>query len=240
MSEPAGASRNVTDQRTEERETGETAEPVAQDVQARPWYVSAILALSIVTLMLSGAWLFTRTKSPYPFFGTSYDPPQPTAPAFSGTDDLGQPYTFAPTGNTTAIFFGFTNCANICPLTLSYLAKVRGALPPAQQEKFNVLLVSVDPPRDTVERMHEYVTYFGKGTGVIIPEPKLSEVARAYGVGYQKVDVKGLAEYQINHTTATYLVDATGHLRVLWDYSQLPQVERIKQDVQYVMENPLP
>lgn len=206
----------------------------------RPWYVSAILALSIVTLMLSGAWLFTRAKSPYPFFGTAYNPPQPTAATFSGTSDLGQPFTFQPaSGKVTTVFFGFTNCANICPMTLSYLSKVRAELTPQQQAQWQTLFVSVDPPRDTVQRMHDYVTYFGSGTGVIIPEPQLSEVARAYGVGYQKVDVKGLAEYQINHTTATYLIDATGHLRALWDYTQMPQVGRVKGDLLYVMEHPL-
>lgn len=205
----------------------------------RPWQVSAILAVCIVTLMLSGAWLFTRAKSPYPFFGTAYDA-TPVAATFSGTDDLGQPYTFRPDGQTThAIFFGFTNCANICPLTLSYLGKVEQQLSPEQRGRFKVLFVSVDPARDTVQRMHDYVTYFGQGTGVVIPEPKLSEVARQYGVGYQKVDVKGLAEYQINHTTATYLIDASGHLRAVWDYTQLPQVARVKQDLQYVMEHPV-
>lgn len=208
---------------------------------ARPWYVSAILAVSIVTLMLSGAWLFTRAKSPYPFFGTAYNSPQPAAQSFTGTDDLGRPYRFQPdSGQVTTIFFGFTNCANICPLTLSYLSKVRAELTPEQRASWKTLFVSVDPPRDTVKRMHDYVTYFGDGTGVIIPEPQLSEVARAYAMGYQKVDVKGLSEYQINHSTGTYLIDATGHLRAVWDYTQMPQVERIKADLLYVMENPVP
>lgn len=205
----------------------------------RPWYVSAILAVAIVTLMLSGAWLFTRAKSPYPFFGTAYDN-RPPATAFSGTDDLGRPFTFQPGGGqVTTIFFGFTNCANICPMTLSYLSKVRSQLTPEQQAQWKTLFVSVDPPRDTVKRMHDYVTYFGDGTGVIIPEPQLGEVARTYGVGYQKVDVKGLAEYQINHSTGTYLIDASGHLRAIWDYTQMPQVERVKADLLYVMENPV-
>lgn len=214
------------------------ATAAAHAPQGRPWYVSAILAVCAVTLLLSGAWMFTRAKSPFPFFGTAYDN-QPQAQTFTGTDDLGKPYTYAPDGKTTtAIFFGFTHCANICPLTLSYLNKVRGALPADEQQRLKVLFVSVDPARDTPERMHEYVTYFGDGTGITIPEPKLSEVAKAYAVGYQKVDVKG-ADYQINHTTATYLIDATGHLRALWDYTQMPQVERIKADVQYVMDNPI-
>ncbi|WP_291422964.1 SCO family protein [Deinococcus sp.] len=204
----------------------------------RPWYVSAALALCAVTLLLGGVWMFTRSKSPYPFFGTSYSPPAAAA-RFSGTDDLGKPFTFAPDGKTTtALFFGFTHCANICPVSLAYLAKVRNLLPASERPNFRILFVSVDPARDTVSRMHDYVTYFGQATGVVVPGDQLSSVAQAYGVGYQKSDIKGPDEYQISHTTATYLIDSAGKLRALWDYTQLPQVQRVAQDVQYVAEHP--
>jgi protein SCO1/2 len=208
---------------------------------ARPWYVSAILAVAAVTLLLLGAWGAARLRSPYPFFGTAY--PQGTAATgFTGTvsDTPTAPphaFTFTPgQGQVTAVFFGFTHCASICPLTLSYLNKVRDALPDDQKARFRILLVSVDPARDTPGRLNEYASYFGKeGVGVHSPEPQLATVAQAYGVGYQKADVRG-ADYQINHTTATYLIDAQGNLRVLWDYTQLPQVARVQADLQHVME----
>ncbi len=203
---------------------------------ARPWYVSALLAVTAVTLLLAGAWGFARLKSPYPFYGTAYGA-DVTAARFSGTDQNDRPFAFAPEqGNgVTALFFGFTHCPNICPLTLAYLDRVKAALPEAERARFRTVLVSVDPARDTPERLKAYVEYFGQATGVHIPEPALSRVARDYGVGYQKVDVKG-ADYQINHTTATYLIDGSGRLRVLWDYSQLPQVERVVADVRHVLE----
>ncbi|UBV43233.1 SCO family protein [Deinococcus taeanensis] len=204
---------------------------------ARPWYVSAVLALVAVTLLLLGAWVVARVRSPYPFFGTALPAGTAAAP-FSGQGLGGQPFTFTPgqNGQVTAVFFGFTHCASICPLTLSYLNKVRDALPAEQRQRFRIILVSVDPDRDTPARLNKYVTYFGReGVGVRIPEPQLARVARAYGVAYQKADVQG-TEYQINHTTATYLVDAQGQLRVLWDYTQLPQVDRVKADLQHVLE----
>lgn len=205
----------------------------------RPWYVSALLALLAVALVLGGAWLFARVRSPFPFYGTAY-PQTPAAASFSGTGADGQPYTFAPAGKTSAVFFGFTHCPNICPVTLSYLNKVRERLTPEERTKFQIVLVSVDPKRDTPARLREYVNWFGGGAAVNIPEPKLSEVARAYGVGYQQVEVKTPEEYQINHTTATYLIDAGGKLRVLWDYTQLTDVERVTRDLTHVLENPLP
>ena len=100
------------------------------------------------------------------------------------------------------------------------------------------MLVSVDPDRDTPARLKEYVEFFGQATGVQVPEPALSQVARGYGVAYQKVDVKGTDTYQVNHTPATYLIDASGRLRVLWDYTQLTQVDRVVRDLRHVLENP--
>lgn len=208
---------------------------------ARPWYVSALLALVAVALLLGGVWVFARVRSPFPFYGTAYTPPV-AAGAFSGTDQNGQAWTFHPggTGRTTALFFGFTHCPNICPLSLAYLDKARQALPPQERARFDIVLVSVDPDRDTPARLKEYVEFFGQATGVQVPEPALSQVARDYGVAYQKADVKSAADYQMNHTTATYLIDASGHLRVLWDYTQLSQVDRVVRDIRHVLENPVP
>lgn len=209
-------------------------------VPARPWYVSALLAVCAVTLLLAGAWGFARLKSPYPFYGTAYASGT-SASAFQGTAHNRRPFAFTPGqtgGKTTALFFGFTHCPNICPLSLAYLDKVRQALPPAERRRFQVVMVSVDPQRDTPERLGAYVTFFGQAQGVNVPPEALKDVARAYGVSAQKADVKGDAEYQVNHTTATYLIDSAGKLRVLWDYTQLPQVDRVLKDVQYVMDHP--
>lgn len=213
--------------------------PVPSVPTARPWYASALLALVGVTLLLLFAWAFARWQSPYPFYGTAYQGVR--AAGFQGVAHTGKPYTFTPGqgGKTTALFFGFTHCASICPLSLSYLNKMRAQLSPEERQQFDIVLVSVDPARDTTDRLAEYVPFFGSGTGVRIPEPALGEVARAYGVGYQKAEVKG-AEYQINHTTATYLIDREGKIRVLWDYTQLPQVERVLADVRHVLETPAP
>ncbi|CAM3361591.1 SCO family protein [Deinococcus saxicola] len=202
----------------------------------RPWYVSALLAVVAVGLLLGAAWGLARFKSPYPFYGTAYNG-NTVAAGFRGTDQDGKPYVFVPGGGNkvTALFFGFTHCPNICPLTLAYLDRVKAALPASERKRFQTVLVSVDPARDTPERLKAYVEYFGKASGVHIPEPALSGVARDYGVGYQRVEVKG-ADYQMNHTTATYLIDSAGRLRLLWDYTQLPQVDRVVADVQQVLE----
>ncbi|MFC6618487.1 SCO family protein [Deinococcus radiophilus] len=208
-----------------------------QEPIARPWQQSALLALIAVALVLGIAWAYARSQSAYPFYGSVVNQPGP-ALAFSGTDGHGQPWTFQPQGQATLLFFGFTHCPDICPLTLKYLGEMRARLTPEEREQVKVLFVSVDPERDTPERIREYVEFFGEGTGVRVPEPELSQVAQGYGVAYGKVPVDGPLEYQINHTTATYLIDASGYTRVMWDYTQLPDVDRILRDVRYVMNNP--
>ncbi|ACO48069.1 SCO family protein [Deinococcus deserti] len=208
---------------------------------ARPWTTSALLALLAVLLLLGSAWAYARIRSPFPYYGTAYTPPVAAQP-FQGTDHTGQPYTFTPgsTGRTTAVFFGFTHCPNICPLSLAYLEKARQALTPQERQQLDIVLVSVDPARDTPERLGAYVEFFGTATGVHIPEPALARTAQAYGVAYQQVKLDGGAGYQVNHTPATYLVDGSGTLRVLWDYTQLTQVDRVVRDLRHVLENPLP
>lgn len=211
------------------------SQPVANP---RPWPRSALYALLAVLLMLAGVWLYARSRSAFPFFGTAY-PDTPLATPLSGTADTGQPFTFVPaSGKVTALFFGFTHCPNICPLSLAHLSKVQSSLTEQQQHDFQILMVSVDPQRDTPQRMNSYVNYFGKGMGLTIAKPQLSEAVKPYGVGYQYVDKRGPDSYQVNHTTATYLIDASGHLQVVWDYSQLPQTQRILADVRHVLENP--
>ena len=200
----------------------------------RPWYVSLIFALVAVALLLGGAWLYARLRTPFPFFGTAYTPPT-SAPVFSGTDQNNAAYTFAPQGKTTALFFGFTHCPNICPLSLTYLNKLRERLPAAERRDFQVVLISVDPQRDTPAQLKSYLSFFGTATGVNIPEPALKQVALSYGAGYNKADIKGPDDYQINHTTATYLIDREGKIRLIWDYTQLPQLARLQADVQEVM-----
>ncbi|MFC4452885.1 SCO family protein [Deinococcus sonorensis] len=203
---------------------------------ARPWYVSALLAVLAVALLLGGVWLYARLQSPYPYYGTVYTPPQPAA-RFQGTDGQGRAYAFTPTGHTTALFFGFTHCPDVCPLTLGYLEKAREQLTPEQQRQFQVVFVSLDPARDTPDKIGPYVRYFGTATGVRVPEPALAQLARSYGVSYVKAPLPGQpGEYQINHTSATYLIDAQGQRRLIWDYTQLSDINRVVQDIQQVMQ----
>ncbi len=205
--------------------------------RAPDWARGLTRALLAVAALLGGVWLYARLKSNFAYYGTVYDA-RPTAPALSATDQDGRPFSLASLrGREVALFFGFTHCPDICPLTMHYLQKARAALPEGQRQNVQIVFVSLDPARDTPAKLKDYVGFFGPGvTGLNVPEPALSEVAGSYGVGYQKVSVRGPNDYQINHTAATSLIDPGGRLRVLYDYTQLSQVDKVARDMREVLQ----
>lgn len=198
--------------------------------------VGVTRALLAVAVLLAGVWIYARIKSPFPFYGTTYDA-KPTAYPLTGTDQDGRPWTLAQTrGKVTLVFFGFTHCPNFCPITLSYLEKARATLSPTERARTQVVFVSVDPERDTPPKLRDYVRFYSPDmTGVNIAPDPLVEAARAYGVAYQKTPLKG-GSYSMTHTTATYALDPQGRLRLVYDYTQVPQVDRVAADVRELLK----
>jgi len=212
--------------------------PDASAQAGRPWYASLLVAALAVLLLLGGVWAYTRLKSPFPYYGTTFDEPQ-QATAVSGLSAVGgkaAPYTFTPgEGKVTAVFFGFTHCPDVCPATLAYLERARKAMTTSERRQFQVVFVSLDPDRDSPARLNEYARYFGSAQGVQVKEPALAALARSYAVSYAKAPLPG-GGYQINHTSATFLIDASGKKRLLWDVTQLSDTNRVVRDIQHVMD----
>ena len=95
-------------------------------------------------------------------------------------------------GKAVLFSFGFTHCPNVCPTTLSDLAKIYRALPPEDRPKVQVLFVSVDPHRDRPETMKKYVPYFDDSfIGLTGTETQIDEAAKAYGAYYEIVKNTG-------------------------------------------------
>ena len=118
-------------------------------------------------------------------------------------------------GKPVALFFGFTSCPDVCPTTLAQLSVVMKKLGP-QADQIRVLLVSVDPDRDTPEVMKRYTASFGSWLmGLTGPEGDLEKLRKAYGVyaAMESSDSKG--EYNVMHSAAIFAFDARGRVRVL-------------------------
>lgn len=132
---------------------------------------------------------------------------QPRAlPEFSLTDHHGQAFTRQSLeGQWNLVFAGFTYCPDVCPTTLALLKQVQGKVAPQQ---FRVLFLSVDPERDTPERMKDYIGHFSSDfVGATAGEPQLSEIARGIGFAYAKVPGTTPESYQMDHSAALALVN---------------------------------
>jgi protein SCO1/2 len=111
-------------------------------------------------------------------------------------------------GEFTLLFFGFTNCPDVCPLTLSLLAQVRADIATrAPRLAPRVLFVSVDPNRDTPQRIATYLRGFDpEFLGVTAPDAELEPLLRTLGVAVEKHEHGG-ANYNVVHNSAIYFLD---------------------------------
>ena len=119
-------------------------------------------------------------------------------------------------GQPVLLFFGYTYCPDICPITLSKVARVHEllGLPP---ESIRTIFISVDPERDTVEKIRDYLSYFQMGTlGLIGTREKIDAVVRQYGGHYDLNKKEDPDNYFIDHSTDTYLIDQKGRVRFLF------------------------
>lgn len=118
-------------------------------------------------------------------------------------------------GNPALIFFGFTSCPDVCPTTLTQLKLAIGHLD-AGADRIQVVLVSVDPDRDTPEVMKRYTASFGPWLlGLTGSDEALTSLRKSYGVyaAMESSDAKGA--YNIMHSTAVFAFDSEGHARLL-------------------------
>ncbi len=134
-------------------------------------------------------------------------PQSRTVPDLSFTDQDGQPFPLSHLkGQWTVLFFGYTFCPDICPTTLAQLRQIKSELPPETVDKLRIVLVSVDPDRDTPQQLKQYLGYFDKGfVGLRAPVDTLKNLANAVSIPYIPADT----------SKPGYTVDHSGNLALL-------------------------
>jgi protein SCO1/2 len=126
-------------------------------------------------------------------------------------------------GKVVLLFFGYTSCPDVCPLTLARLAQMRKLLGPTEKKVVTVF-VTVDPQRDTPARLREYLGYFDKNAvGLTGTKEQIDKVVNAYKASYQKVPTNSELGYIINHTNIVYLIDSEGKVRHLFHQDDSPR-----------------
>jgi protein SCO1/2 len=154
-----------------------------------------------------------------PFRGGVLEPPQP-APDFALASSDGSTFRLREQrGRVVVLFFGYTFCPDVCPLTLSEMVQVRRQLG-ERAARIRIAFITVDPERDTVERLRAYVGAFDRSFLGLAGDPEaLARVRRAYGAVAEKRTVPGTrAAYLIDHSAFVYVVDPEGRLRLMFPF----------------------
>ena len=161
--------------------------------------------------------------------GGSFDP------AFELTDHTGARRSLADfRGKVVTVFFGFTQCPDVCPGTLIEMKEVM-ALLGEDADRVQTLFITVDPERDTPEVLAAYVPAFDPRFLGLYGEPdEIARVARGYRVFYEKVPGSSPENYQINHTAASYVIDPQGELRLFVKHGA--GAEALAHDIRLLLE----
>jgi protein SCO1/2 len=121
-------------------------------------------------------------------------------------------------GKVVVMFFGYTQCPDVCPTTMAELAEVKRLLG-KDGERLQGLFVTVDPARDTAEMLKAYMTAFDPSFLALVPTPlQLAQVTKDYKIYYKKVEGQTPTSYTMDHSAGSYVYDTRGQLRLFTRY----------------------
>lgn len=122
-------------------------------------------------------------------------------------------------GQVVVVFFGFTQCPDVCPTSMAEMAQARELLGP-KADRLQGLFISLDPERDTPEIMREYMASFDPTFLALYTDlDRLPDLAQSFKVYYRKVPGSTPTSYTIDHTAGSYIFDAQGRVRLYHRYN---------------------
>lgn len=193
------------------------------------WIGGGILALVAVAAALS--FIFAKPPS---FRGTLYGEPFPAAAEIELTKADGSPFSINDQrGKIILLFFGYTSCPDVCPTTLAEMTQVMNGLGEASKD-VQVVFVSVDPQRDTPEKIQEYASRFNSTfIGLSGTQEELEPIWQSYSIFRAEVESDSAMGVIIDHTARLYLIDPDGKLRLSYAYAT--PVEDIVHDIELLL-----
>lgn len=191
------------------------------------------------SLLLLLTFLLAGCGQKHEYRGTLLDPANP-APDFTLQDQKGQPFQIsAQRGSVLLLFFGFTSCPDICPAALSTMTSVYRELGD-DADQVRVVFVTLDPERDTLDRLGGYVENFNPNfIGLRGSMEELEPIMKAYGVTRIRRELPGSAlVYTIDHSGFVYVIDRAGRWREVFAHGS--PVEDFVVDLRYLISEPTP
>lgn len=158
------------------------------------------------------------------------------AQGFSLADQDGQVRTLKDfAGKIVVVFFGFTQCPDVCPTSLAELAEVKKLLGP-DGDKLQAIFITVDPERDTPELLKAYMGNFDPSFVALRPTlEQLPGVAKDFKIYYKKVDGKTPTSYSMDHSAGSYIFDGKGRVRLYNRYGS--GAEALASDIRLLLKN---
>jgi protein SCO1/2 len=121
-------------------------------------------------------------------------------------------------GKLVVVFFGYTQCPDVCPTTMQELAEVKGLLGP-DGDKLQAVFVTVDPERDTTELLKAYVENFDASFVALRPtQEQLPAIAKEFKIYFKRVEGKTPTSYTMDHSAGSYTFDTQGRVRLFNRY----------------------
>jgi len=177
----------------------------------RRWAIFGLVAIVVAALFLALVVLLPR---PVTFqYGTLLDAQEPLTD-FTLDSSLGTSVALSDfRGKYVLLYFGYTNCPDVCPLTL---AEMRGALDRlgGKADKVQPIFITLDPARDTPEHMAAYLQFFHPTlVGLTGPLEQIQELATRFGIFFEQRESDSASGYLVDHTSVVLVVDPEGRLR---------------------------
>jgi len=160
-----------------------------------------------------------------PDFASAIVEPPKTLPAFELVADGGKPFRLADLqGQVVVVYAGYTHCPDVCPLTLGHLTVARGLLPAAVRDDVRVVMVTVDPDRDTPELINQYVHYFDPTfIGVSGSTDEVLATLHEWGVHPECSTPDANGAYTVSHPATLFILNRDGKLRLQMSHTLPPE-----------------
>ncbi len=196
---------------------------------------NALKVIATGALSLGAIGLLSACSEQKPAFASIDITGADYAKDFALTDHNGQARSIKDfTGKVVVMFFGYTQCPDVCPTSMAELAEIKKLLGP-DGGKLQGLFVTVDPERDTAEVLKAYMGNFDATFLALIPKPdQLASMAKDYKLYYKKVEGKTPTSYTMDHSAGSYVYDTRGQLRLYTRYGT--GAKPLAQDVQLLLK----
>jgi protein SCO1/2 len=177
------------------------------------WVGIGILLGLLLTIV---AWFASEAR--YAYNGVLIDPPA-RAENFELTDQSNRSFRLSEQkGKVVLIFFGYTNCPDVCPITLNEFKNIKGLLE-SKASEVEFVMVTVDPERDTADRLRLYLERIDpEFTGLTGNLTALESVWKSFGVFRERQEVEGSLGYLMDHTARIYVIDTNGDWRLNYPF----------------------